>query len=430
MGREGLKKIRDQIYTDMKNYITIGVLAIAMLGACTHAPSTLDISKEWKFSPDTGNAGMQEQWYAPAFDDAGWKILDAGLRWEDQGYPDLDGYGWYRKTVTVPKQWKGKKVWIKFGAVNDAYDLFINGRQVSSYGASKYSFAGKPSFTEVSKDLLYGRSNLIAVRVNDWGNSGGLWRLPVILTTDKKETDLYKPLSDKPFDPEKEGYKLYWQDEFDGNRLDTTKWKNRALGVRRGGFGTPDAVEVQGGYLKIRAYMQHDTLMVGAVSTEGIKGFRYGYFECRARLPKTTGPWAAFWIQSPKISQGEDPGQYGTEIDIFEYFRRQGGDFISHNLHWAYGPHQKSSGPFLSRVPGIGEGFHTFALQWTPEKYAFFIDGLKYQETRQAVSHIPENIILSYEPCARKDLDVTELPDSFVVDYVRVYQRKDESHLR
>jgi len=402
-------------------------LIITVLFGCgtNKSPETIDLSKAWKFSPDRKDAGVEEKWFSSDFDDSGWKVVNAGERWEDFGYPDLDGYGWYRKSVEIPSAWKGKKVWIKFMAVNDAYDLYVNGKKVSSYGASQYSFAGKPSFTEISKDLVYGKKNLIAVRVNDWGNSGGLWRAPVIISTDKKETDLYKPLTDVPFDPKKEGYELSWSDEFNGYKLDESKWKNRALGDRRGGWGTPDAVVVDEGFLKIRAYMENDTFKIGAISTEGIKGFKYGYFECRAKLPKTTGPWAAFWIQSPKISQGEDPGKYGVEIDIFEYFKGQGGDFVSHNLHWAYGPHQKTSGAFLSKVPGIGEGFHTFAVEWTPEKYAFFVDGLKYYEYKQAISHIEEAVILSYEPCGKEELDTTELPDEFVVDYVRVYQKKN-----
>ncbi len=401
-------------------------LVVAVFTACnTQTPSgTIDISKDWKFSPDTGNTGMGQKWFSEGFNASNWKMIDAGERWEDQGYTDLDGYAWYRKTIKVPKQWKGKDVWIKFGGVNDAYDLFINGKQVSSYGASQYSFAGKPTVTKVKDVIKYGEPNLIAIRVNDWGNSGGLWRLPVIITTDKAQTELFKPLSDVPFDPAKEGYELYWHDEFNGNKLDETKWKNRALGERRGGYGTPDAVEVKDGHLNIRVYLESDTVKIGAISTEGIKEFKYGYFECRAKLPKTTGPWAAFWIQSPKISQGEDPGKYGVEIDIFEYFKKQGGDFVSHCLHWAYGPHQKSSGAFLSKVEGVGEGYHTFALEWTPGKYAFFIDGLKYYEYKNAISHIGESIILSYEPNLAKDMDLSELPDTFVVDYVRVYQKK------
>ncbi len=410
----------------MKRAAFFGVFLLFFVLGCrtSHAPQTLDISEQWRFSPDSGNRGIAEKWYAVDFNDADWAILDAGKRWEDQGFPNLDGYAWYRKRVQIPASWKGKKVWLKFRGVNDAYVLFVNGARADSCGQSHHSFASRPSIAEISGHLKFGQTNVFALRVNDWGNSGGLWRRPVLVTTDESQTRLFEPISKKPFDPGKAGYTLFWHDEFNGNRLDTTKWRHRALGPRRAGFGTPDAVRVANGYLQIRAYMEHDTLKVGAISTEGIRGFRYGYFECRAKLPKTTGPWAAFWIQSPLISAGEDPAKFGTEIDIFEYFKNEGGDFVSHCLHWAYGPHQQTSGAFLSRVKGIGEGFHTFGLEWTPEKYVFLVDGLQYHVVKQAVSHIPESIILSFEPCSKEALKTATLPDVFTVDYVRVYKKK------
>ena len=99
--------------------------------------------------------------------------------------------------------------------------------------------------------------------------------------------------------------------------------------------------------------------------------------------------------------------------------------FVSHNLHWAYGPNQKSTGAFLSKVEGIGEGFHTFALEWTPEHYAFFVDGYKYYEIKEAISHIDEYMILSFEAAhSMEDLKTASLPDSYRIDYVKVYKKK------
>jgi hypothetical protein len=387
------------------------------------SPKTIDLSKSWMFSPDENNIGVSEKWYTMSFDDSQWDILDAGKKWEEQGYPDLDSYGWYRKTVNIPSDWEGKDVWIKFAAVNDAYDLFVNGEQLSTFGEANITFADKPSFTKVTNKIKYGDTNQITVRVNDWGNSGGLWRNPVIITTDKSETDLFKPLSDKPFNPADEGYELFWEDEFNGMQLDSTKWAVRAVGPRGVGYITPDAIEIKNGKLYINAFMENDSLKISAVGTQGRFDTTYGYFECRAQLPETTGNWAAFWIQSPGISSGEDPAKFGTEIDIFEYFKSQGGDFVSHNLHWAYGPNQKSTGAFLSKVEGIGEGFHTFAVEWTPEKYAFFVDGLKYYEIKEAISHIDEYMILSFEPAhSMEDLEKATLPDAYIIDYVKVYK--------
>ncbi|NOY76741.1 MAG: family 16 glycosylhydrolase [Calditrichaeota bacterium] len=408
-------------------FIAIAIFILLAAGCQQpHPPQTIDLSMNWCFSPDKKDRGMSEKWYAVDFDDSNWDTLNAGLRWEDQGYPDLDGTAWYRKSVLIPAAWKGKKVWMKFRAVNDAYTLFVNGESVATFGMSHHSYAGRPSVVDVTKQIEFGKPNLIAVKVVDWGNSGGLWRRPVLITTDRSQTKLFQPLSKKPFDPEKAGYRLFWEDTFDGDRLDTTKWEVRGVGPRAMGYVTPEAVEVKNGFLNLYALLENDSLKVGAVGTQGRFETTFGYFECRAKLPKTTGNWAAFWIQSPKISQGEDPAKFGTEIDIFEYFRNQGKDFVSHNLHWAYGPHQKTSGSFLSKVPGLDKGFHTFAVEWTPEKYAFFVDGIKYHEVKQAISHIDEYIILSFEPArSKEDLDGATYPDVFTIDYVKVYKKKN-----
>ena len=82
-------------------------------------------------------------------------------------------------------EWKGRDIWLKFGAVNDAYELFVNGESMSFFGEANISQASRPTFTKIDEELKYGETNHIAIQVNDWGNSGGLWRLPVILTTDE-----------------------------------------------------------------------------------------------------------------------------------------------------------------------------------------------------------------------------------------------------
>ena len=40
------------------------------------------------------------------------------------------------------------------------------------------------------------------------------------------------PVSVKKYIPEEMGYKLIWNDEFEGNQLDTTKWRVRGVGQR------------------------------------------------------------------------------------------------------------------------------------------------------------------------------------------------------
>jgi len=171
----------------MKSKLTLLLFILTLVLSCVedHSPRTIDISKNWHFSPDKNNTGIYEKWYAVSFDDSQWRILDTGKRWEDQGYPNLDSYGWYRKKVAIPADWEGKDVWLKFGGVNDSYELFINGERVSSFGERNSSVAGRPTVTMLAERLNYGESNQITVKVNDWGLSGGLWRLPIIITTDE-----------------------------------------------------------------------------------------------------------------------------------------------------------------------------------------------------------------------------------------------------
>jgi len=234
------------------------------------------------------------------------------------------------------------------------------------------------------------------------------------------------PVSEDLYSPKTIGYELVWEDHFVGDTLDPEKWSVRGVGPRALGFVSPEAVKVEDGYLKLRALKKDDRILLGAVGTQGRFMAKYGYFECRAQLHQSPGIWPAFWIQSTEISKGEDPAVYGAEIDIMEYFKKLGTDIVSHNVHWAYGPNQKTTHGMQSYRPGVSKGFHTFALEWTPEKYVFFVDGYKYYEVTTGISHIEEYLILSMEiPSEPQEIENLALPDVFVVDYVKVYQKPE-----
>ena len=79
------------------------------------------------------------------------------------------------------------------------------------------------------------------------------------------------------------------------------------------------------------------------------------------------------------------------------------------------------------------EEFHTFGVLWTPDKYVFYVDGVEDGHIDQYVSHIPEFILISTEVLGyRKEgknyrpeaLDAARAGDTFLVDYVRVFDIK------
>lgn len=232
------------------------------------------------------------------------------------------------------------------------------------------------------------------------------------------------PMSETKHTAESLGYSLFWEDNFDGDTLDGEKWAIRGEGARALGRVSREAIEVKDGFLKLKAFEKDDVVHVGMVGTQDRFMTKYGYFECRAQLQRGGGIWAAFWIQSTLISKGEDPAVFGAEIDIVEFFRKLGTDIVSHNVHWAYGPNQQTTRGMQSYLKGVSEGFHTFALEWTPESYTFYVDGYKFYEVTEGISHIEEYLILSMEPPQKEEIHNMKLPDEFIIDYVKVYKKK------
>lgn len=227
-----------------------------------------------------------------------------------------------------------------------------------------------------------------------------------------------------------EGYGLAWSDEFDGTSLDESKWAHRHLGKRRDAVNVREAVKLDGqGHLVITTSKVtadgKSVYQTGMIATAGKFERAYGYWEARIKLQKQEGHWSAFWLQTPTMGRPVgDVGQAGTEIDIMEYHSRWK-DQTQHALHWdGYGKDHKQ---VVQKVMGqnLQEGFHTFGLLWTKEKYVFYVDGKATWETTQGISQRPEFAILSLEVGTwAGDIAKAELPDSMVVDYVRWYEKK------
>jgi beta-glucanase (GH16 family) len=223
-------------------------------------------------------------------------------------------------------------------------------------------------------------------------------------------------------------YRLVWQDEFNGTALDARKWRHRYPGPRRYAINHPDAVSLDGqGHLVLRTELYDGLYHTAMIGTEGLFEISYGYFECRARLQREVGHWSAFWLQSPAFGRTRgNTAVSGAEIDIFEYLRKEA-EQIHHTLHWdGYREYHKSLSN-VPTIPGLGDGWHTFGLLWTEEEYVFYVDGKETWRTQEAISNRDQYLVLSLEVDDwAGDITKAELPDSFYVDYVRVYQKINE----
>jgi beta-glucanase (GH16 family) len=222
--------------------------------------------------------------------------------------------------------------------------------------------------------------------------------------------------------PEGERWTLVWHDEFDGRTLDQGKWIYRTEGKHRKGWWDRKTISLDGkGHLVLRTITENGKYIDGAVGTEGKFEHGFGYYVIRMQFQRQPGHWPAFWIKGPGVMQVGNEGRDGTEIDIVE--KPWLNDLVNHALHWdAYRKDHKSEHKRVL-VPGVREGFHTFAVWWKPNEYVFYVDGKETWRTDAGgVCQVPQPLILSDEIDAwGGDISKAVLPDESLVDYVRVY---------
>ncbi len=225
------------------------------------------------------------------------------------------------------------------------------------------------------------------------------------------------------------GYTLVWSDEFSGRELNLKKWNHRGLGKRDESYITEQSVKLDGkGHLVMEVKNSNDSVLTGMISTENTFKMKYGYFESRAKFANTPGTISAFWLQSQTITSGNSsPDKNGAELDIFEYFPHLNKDHVAHTIHYGgYGAGHKVGGPEWGKLAKTSDDFHTIGLEWTDTSYATYVDGVKTFSGNQLISNVPEFIVLSLltNQSAAGPLSLKDLPDQFIVDYVRVYKKR------
>lgn len=172
------------------------------------------------------------------------------------------------------------------------------------------------------------------------------------------------------------GWRLTFFDGFDGVMLDRAAWPVVVHGLpySTGAFEwRQEAVAVWDGELIISARSTPEGWIAGGVN-QGWNGQLYGRYEVRARLDEGQGTSAAIllWPNS---------GDYPPEIDMMEApDRDRSRTFVS--LHGDDG--------FESRwVASDASEWHTYAVDWLPDRVTFYIDGKPIWETTSRVPQEP-----------------------------------------
>lgn len=218
-------------------------------------------------------------------------------------------------------------------------------------------------------------------------------------------------------------WKLVWNDEFDGTVLNSEHWNildDVSVDGNRIQDYNPENIEVAEGKLKIKTMEESSQGMPftsGAVTTKGKVLMKYGKIEVRAKFPAGTGALPAIWLWN---NQGEE----FPEIDIVEIFGDQPGKVWSTIHYEVNGIYKYDSN--LSKIPELSPDYHTFAIEWYPDRITFFVDGIP---TYTSTTFIPdEDMYLYINTDVRRNWDenpnsTTVFPVEMLVDWVRYYQK-------
>lgn len=259
--------------------------------------------------------------------------------------------------------------------------------------------------------------------------------------SESPDSTTVEPTAEIPAEP---AYQLVWQDEFDGDTVDATKWTFAVHGRPANNelqyyTDSSDNAFIEDGKMVLQA-LKLDEKYLGREYTSvrmntAVKAeWMYGRFEIRAKLPQGQGLWPAIWMLPTFANNGGWPA--GGEIDIMELLGHEP-NVVHGTIHYRNdNGHKYTGGSYTLPSGDFASKFHTFALEWEEEEMRWYVDDVLYlTQTEWAHRskpypapfnqkfHLLLNVAVGGNWGGNPD-ETTVFPQRMEVDYVRVYQKQ------
>lgn len=243
--------------------------------------------------------------------------------------------------------------------------------------------------------------------------------------------------------PQREGWTLVWDDEF--NTGDVPSPERWGFDVGGSGWGNNE-LEYYTQYRKENARIENGSLIIEArkENYEGMKytsarlvtanhgDWLYGRVEVRAKLPAGFGTWPAIWMLSTDWAYGGWP-QSG-EIDIMEHVGYDNGVIHGSTHCDKYYFKTNTQKTATIRIPTATSDFHVYAMEWYADRIDMFVDSVKYFTSSNEGTgwqawpfdkrfHLILNLAIGGDWGGQKGVDDAIFPVRMEVDYVRVYAK-------
>ncbi|MCD8173346.1 MAG: DUF4982 domain-containing protein [Alistipes sp.] len=172
--------------------LAVAVAFIAVTGVRAEEVRKVEpINSQWRFHQGDVAGGE-----SASLDDTAWRLLDVPHDWSIEGRYDQDnptargggylpaGIGWYRKTLSIPEEYRDRRIFIEFDGIMANSDVWVNGNHL---GHRPYGYVG--IMYDLTDYLDFGGENVIAVRADNsvqpasrWYTGAGIYRKVRLVT--------------------------------------------------------------------------------------------------------------------------------------------------------------------------------------------------------------------------------------------------------
>jgi sialate O-acetylesterase len=166
-----------------------------------YSENSINLFGKWKF-----HLFDNPQWAKKSFDDSSWDDIMVPGDWERQGFSDYDGFAWYRKRFKVPQNFQVKDLMLLMGKIDDMDQVFVNGTLIGSTGnmsrkwGSDDEYSRYRNYSIPANVLEPGEENVIAVRVYDQQQRGGIYDGPIIIIPKSQYRQFWKRYREENFE--------------------------------------------------------------------------------------------------------------------------------------------------------------------------------------------------------------------------------------
>lgn len=243
-----------------------------------------------------------------------------------------------------------------------------------------------------------------------------------------------------------DGMTLVWQDEFDGESIDTDTWTFElgdgcAQGICGWGnqelqFYQQENASIVDGNLVIEARQQSrggKAYTSSRMITKNKVNFHFGRIDIRAVMPSTKGMWPALWMLGADIDEVGWPAC--GEIDIMEMVGGGEDDAITHGtVHWDNdGSYANFGGSTKLESGKLSDQYHVYSIVWDEEKIVWLFDDVQFHVIDTTPASLSEfrneffmilNIAVGGTWPGTPD-ETTLFPNWMIVDYIRYFQETE-----